>query len=120
MLIRSALVMLAVAGGVSAAQPGECALCARSVVTTRTLAACFLSKYGAAEPKGAAVAIDLTGCAGGQRGIVTALPAPAKGLAKPDTRFLVSPAQLDCLRQRLSDPALELDPQARIELDTCR
>ncbi len=119
MISRTLILTVSILAAAPVAASQDCALCARSVVTTKDLAACFMAKYGSAVPKGSAVAIDLTGCGAGKRSVVPALPAPAKGLAKPDTRFIVSPAQLDCLRRRLADPALDLDPQARIDLESC-
>lgn len=113
-LAAGAALMLAT----SVALADNCPFCAKTVVTNKDLATCFMEKYGAAAPTGVAVAVDLTGCAR-NRSIVQALPSPAKALGKPDTRFLLSPVQLECLRRKLADPALVLDPQASIDLGAC-
>jgi len=97
----------------------DCAICAKSVVTNSDLATCFLDKYGETDPAGAgAIAVDLTRCER-SRSIVQALPSPAMAVEEPDTRFLLSRAQLDCLVRKLEDPDLVLDPQARIDLGAC-
>jgi hypothetical protein len=104
--------------GWAAADDG-CPFCAKYVVTNSDLAACFLAKYGDLTSAGAgAVAIDLTRCAPG-RSIVAPLPMPIPGAERPDLRFLLSRAQVNCLREKLADPGLVLDPQARIDLESC-
>ncbi len=102
----------------------DCGLCNRVVVINSELASCFLSDYPALSAKeGAAIVVDLSGCAGTDRGIVEALPsplAPSTATAlEPDVQFMVSRPQLDCLKRKLEEPGLVLDPFARIELASC-
>jgi len=113
------LAVAALAG--SAAAQEACGLCATEVVTNSTLASCFLERYELLDrKKGAAVAVDLRDCPE-DRGIVEALPGPGFGMQEePDLKFLLSQAQLDCLKAKLEEPGLVLDPQARIELGSCR
>lgn len=96
-----------------------CGLCAQSIVTNSSLADCFLEQYDQLEKgDGAAVAVDLSQC--GSRGIVEALPTPESGAVEPDTQFMISRAQLGCLKKKLEEPGLVLDPSARIELGGCQ
>jgi len=101
-----------------AAEP--CGLCAKKVVINAALAACFLERYPQLAERGsAAVAVDLADCEE-ERGVVAALRGPASPPpAQPDLRFMLSPAQLACLKQRLETPGVELDPSATIDLDSC-
>lgn len=103
-------------GGASA--DDACGLCSRTVVLNSELASCFLEQYDQfAKEGGAAIAIDLSTC--GSRGIVEALPTPESGAAEPETQFMISRTQLGCLKKKLEEPGLELDPSAKIELDSC-
>lgn len=96
-----------------------CGLCAESVVLNSDLASCFLENYDQlAKEDGAAIAVDLSAC--GTRGIVEALPTPDSGVAEPETQFMISRSQLGCLKKKLEEPGLVLDPSATIELDGCR
>jgi hypothetical protein len=96
-----------------------CGLCAQSIVTNSSLADCFLEQYDQLEKgDGAAVAVDLSQC--GSRGIVEALPTPESGAVEPDTQFMISRAQLGCLKKKLEEPGVVLDPSARIELGSCQ
>jgi len=98
----------------------ECAICAKSVVMSQDLATCFLDKYsGLSTETGAAVAVDLTACQKG-RTVVQALPSPAMADEQPDTKFVLSRRQVECLRTRLADKELDLDPTARIDLGACQ
>lgn len=108
---------LAVAAQAPAAEP--CALCSKQIVTNSELAGCFLEKFAELSArKGAAVAVDLSDCPS-ERGIVDALPTLGGSGDPPDTSFLLSRAQLDCLKAKLEEPGLVLDPQARIDLGSC-
>jgi hypothetical protein len=114
------LVMIAMAGVTFAASAQECAICAKSVVINTELAQCFLDKYSKlGVDAGAAVAVDLTKCPS-TRSIVQALPSPAMAVEEPDTKFLLSRKQVECLRQQIVDGDLELDPSARIDLAACQ
>ncbi|MDP3897135.1 MAG: hypothetical protein Q8Q62_10710 [Mesorhizobium sp.] len=117
-LLRAAM-LAAVALASPPAGAETCPICARSVVTNSDLATCFLEKYGeAAGSGGGAVAVDLTRCER-SRSIVQALPGPAVPVEEPDTKFLLSRGQIECLRRKLEEPGLVLDPQARIDLGGC-
>lgn len=95
-----------------------CGLCAREIVTNSTLAGCFLDEYETfARKANGAVVVDLSNCA--SRGVVEALPSPSKAPAEPDVQFMLSRAQLDCLKKKLEEPGLVLDPSATIELEAC-
>lgn len=103
------------AAGASAAS--VCGLCNTEIVLNTDLAGCFLAEYDKlAASTGEVIAVDLTGCEQ-SRGGLEALPVPgADTLAEPDTQFLLSRVQLDCLKRKLEQPGLVLDPAARIEL----
>jgi hypothetical protein len=95
-----------------------CGLCSQSIVTNSSLADCFLEQYDQlAKEDGAAIAVDLSDC--GSRGIVEALPSPNAAVVEPDTQFMLSPAQLACLKKKLEEPGLVLDPSVKIELGSC-
>mgnify|MGYP000037537649 FL=1 len=101
------------------AATAQCALCDTEVVINSELASCFLSEFPQlAERNGAAVAVDLSTC-GTSRGVVEALPSPNLGSEEPDTQFMLSHSQLTCLKLKLEDPDLVLDPSAKIELKDC-
>lgn len=100
-----------------AAAQTECGLCEKEVVINGDLAACFLERYGEiSRSTDATVVVDLSDCA--TRGIVEALPGPDAG-PEPDTMFMVSQEQLECLKTKLEDPDLVLDPAAKIDLESC-
>lgn len=102
--------------GASAAEP--CGLCSQSIVTNSAMADCFLEQYEQlSKADGTAVAVDLSDC--GSRGIVEALPSPNAAMIEPDTLFMLSRPQLDCLKKKLEEPGLVLDPSVKIELDRC-
>lgn len=95
-----------------------CGLCSQSIVTNSSLADCFLQQYDQlAKEDGAAIAVDLSDC--GSRGIVEALPSPNAAVVEPDTQFMLSRGQLDCLKKKLEEPGLVLDPSVKIELGSC-
>lgn len=95
-----------------------CGLCVKEIVTNSELATCFLDQYDQIARSGSgAVVVDLSDC--GSRGIVEALPSPSATSQQPDVQFMLSRVQLDCLKHKLQEPGLVLDPSAKIELDTC-
>jgi hypothetical protein len=97
----------------------QCGLCDTEVVINSELATCFLSEFPAlADRDGEAVAVDLSGC-GTSRGVVEALPEPSLGIDTPDTQFMLSRSHLTCLKQKLEEPGIVLDPTAKIELKDC-
>jgi len=118
--LRLALAGVAAASLAAAgARAGEaCGLCSQSIVTNSSLADCFLDQYDQLRKEdGAAIAVDLSDC--GSRGIVEALPSPDAAEAGPDTQFMLSRGQLDCLKKKLEEPGLVLDPSVKIELGSC-
>lgn len=105
------------AAGAAAAEP--CGICDERVVTNSTLAQCFLEAYPSLAGKsGDAIVVDLSQCES-ERGIVPALGAPASKAVEPSVTFMVTPAQLDCLKSRLEKQDIVLDPSATIELGSC-
>lgn len=97
----------------------DCVICANSIVMNEDLATCFLDKYG--DPQAVAgdtVAVDLSRCEK-SRSIVLALPEPKAAIEEPDTKFLLSRGQVECLRDKLQSDEIDLDPSARIDLGTC-
>lgn len=107
--------------GIQAARAEEaCGLCQQEVVTNSELAECFLQRFEEfASKANGTVIVDLTDCEQ-QRGIVDVLPTIESIKAEePDLRFMVMRAQLDCLKTKLEDPNVVLDPSARIRLDSC-
>lgn len=104
----------------SSLQAAECVICADSVVMNEDLATCFLEKYGDPETvAGDTVAVDLSRCER-SRNIVLALPEPRAAVEEPDTKFLLSRGQVECLRDKLQSDEIDLDPSARIDLVACR
>jgi len=102
----------------SGAAGATCAMCSTEVVMNSELASCFLEKYEklAAETD-QTIVVDLSDCQ--SRGIVDTLPSLDVTADQPDTEFMVSRTQLDCLRKKLEDPNIKLDPSAKIDLSTC-
>lgn len=109
----------AVSFAVAGARADEaCGLCSQSIVTNSSLADCFLEQYDQLKKEdGAAIAVDLSDC--GSRGIIEALPSPDAAVVAPDTQFMLSRGQLDCLKKKLEEPGLVLDPSVKIELGSC-
>jgi hypothetical protein len=113
------------AGGLAAAlfaatsAGAQCGLCAKEVVINGELATCFLQEFPElSKGDSQAVAVDLSAC-GGSRGVVEALPSPKLGEQEPSMKFMLSRSQLACLKQKLEQPDLVLDPSAKIELGDC-
>lgn len=105
------------------AQNTECGLCDEQVTMTAPMAKCFLGQVAELE-KGTstAVAVDLSSCQAGavDRGVVEALPsAQAATPVEPTMQFMLARRQISCLKEKLQDPALVLDPSATIKLDAC-
>jgi hypothetical protein len=98
-----------------------CGLCNTDIVMTSELAECFLKDYQTfASVFGEVVVVDLTSCET-SRGGLEALPGPTRldTTREPDTQFMIPRAQLDCLKKKLEEPGLVLDPSTRIELASC-
>lgn len=119
-----ALALAMTAGAPAGAEEAACGLCARTVVINSALAGCFLKRFAEWQAKStAAIVVDLSACEGApteeERGIVAALPTPGLSAALPDTQFIVTLSQLVCLKRKLEDPALVLDPAATINLAAC-
>lgn len=107
----------------AAAAGSPCGLCDEEIVTNSDLAGCFLRDYKSLAERAkvavaGAVVIDLSDCEE-SRGIVEALPTPNLTAIEPDVQFMLSRAQIDCLKDKLEEPGLVLDPSATIELDSC-
>jgi len=103
------------------ATAGECGLCDTAVVTNAELAECFLKEYERLSAGDASVVVvDLSQCEQ-SRGLAEALPSPLQpeGTGEPDFQFMLSRGQLACLKEKLEQPGLVLDPSARIELASC-
>lgn len=104
----------------AAAAQDSCGLCDKVIVTNSDLAACFLAKYQELQSAGkGAIVVDLSECPE-SRGVVEALPPPGVTVEEPDLQFMVSPAQLACLKKKLEEPGLVLDPSAKIDLESCQ
>lgn len=103
------------------ALPAECGLCAKSVVVNSAIATCFLEKYPQLSGRsGDVVVIDMADCAEDERGVVAALRGPHATAAQPHSlRIILSQAQLACLKRKLEEPGLVLDPLATISLEAC-
>lgn len=118
--VRGALFALPLAIATTAVAAQECRLCARAVVTNSALATCFLQDYDAlATDTDPTVIVDLSDCEFSSRSVIAPLPSPHLKDEPPDVQFILTRAQLACLRERLVDPELVLDPSARIPLDDC-
>lgn len=104
----------------AAAAQESCGLCDKVIVTNSDLAACFLAQYEELErTDGGAIAVDLSGCPE-SRGVVEALPPPGVTVEEPNLQFMLSRAQLACLKKKLEEPGLVLDPSAKIDLESCQ
>jgi hypothetical protein len=101
------------------AASADCGLCAKSVVVNSRIADCFLERYPQlSSHTDAAVAVDLEDC-GEDRGVVAPLRGPQAPASEPSLRFILSQAQLACLKQRLEEVAQPLDPSLEIDLGDC-
>jgi hypothetical protein len=117
---RTASAVVAALFAISSGAAGAaCALCDTEVVMNAELATCFLEQYDKlAKEGGSTIMVDLSDCAE-SRGIVEGLPTVGTNREEPNTEFVVSHEQLECLRQKLEDPNIELDPAAKIDLSAC-
>lgn len=125
----AAMLVAAVTVAVSAAEEDCLGFCDREVVLDRKLAVCFLERYEVlATKQSSAIAVDLRDCpelpqdddmAEQDRGVVEALRMPDKEVEEPNPTFMITRTQLACLKHRLEDESLVLDPAARIALDDC-
>lgn len=113
--VASAFLMASVA-----AAQDSCGLCDTVIVTNSDLAACFLARYQELESaQKNAIVVDLSECPE-SRGVVEALPPPGVTVEEPNLQFMLSKAQLACLKKKLEEPGLVLDPSARIDLESCQ
>lgn len=112
------------------AHASDCLICDEEVVLDRKLATCFLERYEILQTRqGGALVVDLTDCPelnepasedGEQdRGVIEALKMPEASIGEPDPTFMITRTQLVCLKSRLEDDAIDLDPAAKIVLDDC-
>ncbi|EFG8200448.1 hypothetical protein BMB17_005716, partial [Escherichia coli] len=123
-ILIGGFMLLSAAAAAPALADEACGLCDSEVVMNTATAKCFLDQYATLEQgAGAAVAVDLSGCKGPevlQRGVVEPLPSAQASIASaPTSEFMLSRAQMSCLRQKLQEPGLVLDPTATIKLDAC-
>jgi hypothetical protein len=96
-----------------------CGLCDREIVINSALATCFLDHYQQfADRANGAIVVDLTDCEEA-RGVVEPLATPGAEVEEPDVQFMLTKLQLNCLKAKLEQPDIKLDPSARIELDSC-
>ena len=109
---------LAAAHGAAAAEP--CGLCDDKIVTNSVLAQCFLDEYPFLAGKASgAILVDLSACEQ-ERSIVPPLAAPGEQVLEPSVTFMVTRPQLDCLKKKLEQKGIDLDPSATIELGSCQ
>jgi hypothetical protein len=97
-----------------------CGLCNDEVRLTPPLAGCFLDRYAEIANDGSGpVVVDLTPCEQ-DRSVVDALPNPGAGpaSAEPDMQFIVTRAQLGCLKARLEERPT-FDGVATFDLKAC-
>ena len=117
--IAAALSLMLAGAHAGAAAEQACGLCAKSVVINSALASCFLEQYPLLERRSTAtVAINLEDCEE-ERGVVAALRGPSAAGAQPSRKFFLSLSQLVCLKRKLEDPGMDLEPSAQIDLGDC-
>lgn len=116
--LAAACALLLGAGAALAEEP--CGLCDDEVVINSALAACFLDGYPQfAEKESGPIVVDLSNCDERSRGVVEPLALPGQAIVEPDVTFMLSRAQLDCLKLKLESQEIPLDPSAKIALDSC-
>lgn len=100
-----------------------CGVCNEEIVVDEALANCFLEKYQQlADKNGAVVAVDLSDCPEGSRdvtGVIAPLAAPGGEVEEPDVRFMVTKGQLACIKNKLEEPGVVIDPMLKIDLANC-
>lgn len=119
-LLSAAMAMVLTVAAVPALSVEPCGLCAREVAINPLLAACLLERYAVLATRGnGVIAVDLSDCER-DRGIVASLPSVGQSTDdEPDLQFMLSRAQLDCLKIQLEKPGLVRDPLTRIDLGGC-
>jgi hypothetical protein len=117
--VAGTLLAVAMAGIQPVAAQEYCGLCAKTITIDSALAECFLERYADfAGRSGGAVAVNLEDCET-SRGVVAALRPPMAGVEPPTLRFIASLAQLECIKAKLEEPGVVLDPSLTINLDAC-
>lgn len=116
--------------GLGIAHASDCTICDDEVVLDRKLASCFLERYEILQTRqGGALVVDLTDCPDlaetaddngeQERGVIEALKMPEASVGEPDPTFMITRTQLVCLKSRLENDVIDLDPAAKIVLDDC-
>lgn len=106
----------------SAYAEDPCGVCNDEVVVSAALANCFLEKYQQfADKTAGVVAVDLSDCPAERDiyGVVVPLPQPGIEITEPDLKFMVTKGQLACIKIRLEQPGLVIDPLLKIDLASC-
>lgn len=119
-LVAAGAGLLAGIAAVTAGAVEPCGICDDKIVTNSVLAQCFLDEYPFLAGKAdGAIVVDLSRCEA-DRGIVPPLAAPGEEVLEPSVTFMVTRQQLDCLKTKLEQEGIDLDPSATIELGSCR
>lgn len=116
--LAGVLLAVAMAGVQPVVAEDKCGLCASSIVIDSALAACFLERYPQLSKRNGFVAVNLEDCEA-ERGVVAALRPPRAGEEPPTLRFIASLAQLACIKAKLEEPGVVLDPSLTIDLEAC-
>lgn len=115
----AAIVVAGLLGCSPVAAAAQCGICATSIVTNSSLAACFLERYEELSLRDSpAIVVNLGDCEI-ERGVVPELATPTGEALVPDVEFIVTRPQLDCLYAKLDQHEGDLDPHAVIDLSTC-
>ena len=115
----SAALAASSSGAAVAKAEDACGLCAKEVVVNGATAACLLERYEELSSRASlAIPVNLEDCET-ERGVVPALRGPQAGGQPPSLRFIVSAGQLTCIKAKLEDPAVVLDPSLTIDLAAC-
>ena len=117
--LAGALLAVAMTGIQPVSAQESCGLCAKTITIDSALAQCFLDRYAQLTERVAnAVAVNLEDCET-DRGVVAALRPPQAGAEPPTLRFIASLAQLECIKAKIEEPGVVLDPSLTINLDAC-